>query len=532
MPAAALLGYIMLLRRITLRVRFLFIMAIVAVSLLALGAWGVIANQVGTHRVSMLFDEAQTAADAVARVRESLSNLRRLQANIIAVGTQNTNEVERLVGLWKTEGVQARRHSGALAKTDPENADLAALVKTMEQQLTAYVAAIGPIAEQLQQAKIDGAVALAYAERAEDTATALMKTADAMLKATQARQAQIRESMAASSTFISNLRLVLVALTLGLVLPLLWFTLRSVCEPLEQAVTVAGRIAQGDLSHSFQVDGQDEAAKLMRSLQDMQASLRSLVGQVRDAADSIQVASSEVATGNLDLSQRTEQAAGSLQLTASSVEQLHGAVIQSAESARQANQLASDASSVARRGGNVVAQVVATMNEINQSSRRIADIVGTIDGIAFQTNILALNAAVEAARAGEEGRGFAVVAGEVRQLAQRSAEAAREIKVLIGTSVDRVDGGARLVAEAGATMTEIMDSVHRVTEVIAQITLAAGEQSAGLGQVNSSVAELDRMTQQNAALVEQSAAAAESLKDQAARLAALVATFRLAHVAG
>ena len=521
----------MVLRRITLRVRFFLIMAIVAISLLALGAWGVIANQVGTQRVSMLFDEAQTAADAVARVRESLSNLRRLQANIIAVGTQNTNEVERLLGLWKTEGGQARTHGAALAKTDPENADLAALVKALEQQLAAYVAAIGPIAEQLQQAKIEGAAALAYAERAEDTATALMKTADAMLKATQARQAQIRESMAASSTFISNLRLVLVVVTLGLVLPLLWFTLRSVCDPLEQAVKVAGRIAQGDLSHAILDNGEDETAELMRSLQAMQDSLRRLVGQVRDSADSIQVASSEVASGNLDLSQRTEQTAGSLQVTASSVEQLHGAVTQSADSARQANQLAGDASSVARRGGDVVAQVVATMDEINQSSRRIADIVGTIDGIAFQTNILALNAAVEAARAGEQGRGFAVVAGEVRQLAQRSAEAAREIKSLIATSVERVDSGARLVAEAGSTMTDIMDSVQRVTEVISQVTLAAGEQSAGLGQVNTSVAELDRMTQQNAALVEESAAAAESLKDQAARLAALVATFRLAHAA-
>jgi methyl-accepting chemotaxis protein len=333
--------------------------------------------------------------------------------------------------------------------------------------------------------------------------------------------------MAASSAWVSNLRLVLVALTLAVVLPLLWFTLRSVCEPLEQAVAVAGRIAQGDLSEVLHTQGHDETAVLLQSLQRMQESLRTLVGQVRQSADSIQLASQEVAVGNQDLSQRTEQTAGSLQVTASSVEQLHGAVSQSADSARQANQLAASASAVAERGGQVVSQVVSTMDEINHSSKKIADIIGTIDGIAFQTNILALNAAVEAARAGEQGRGFAVVASEVRSLAQRSAAAAREIKSLIGASVERVETGTRLVSDAGSTMGEIVSSVQRVTDMIGEITHAATEQSSGLGQVNQAVSELDRMTQQNAALVEQSAAAAESLKDQAARLAGLVATFRL-----
>ena len=517
----------MYLRRITLRARLLLTMAVVTISLLALGAWGVIANQVGTSRVSALFDEAQATSDAVARLRESLSNLRRLQANIIALGSSNTNEVERLIGLWKAEAEAVRSHGNALVKGDPGHAEMAALVKAQGDQLAAYVAAIGPIAEQLQQAKIDGAVALAYAERAEDTATALLQSADAMLKAGQGRQADIRERMAASSAFVSNLRLVLVGLTLAIVLPLLWFTLRSVCEPLEQAVAVAGRIAQGDLSEALDPQGADETAALLRSLQRMQDSLRTLVGQVRESADSIQVASTEVATGNQDLSQRTEQTASHLQVTASSVEQLHGAVSQSADSARQANQLASSASHVAERGGQVVSQVVATMGEINDSSKKIADIIGTIDGIAFQTNILALNAAVEAARAGEQGRGFAVVASEVRSLAQRSAQAAREIKSLIGASVERVESGTRLVSDAGSTMDEIVGSVQRVTDMIGEITHAATEQSSGLGQVNQAVAELDRMTQQNAALVEQSAAAAESLKDQAARLSGLVATFRL-----
>jgi methyl-accepting chemotaxis protein len=250
------------------------------------------------------------------------------------------------------------------------------------------------------------------------------------------------------------------------------------------------------------------------------------VGQVRESSESIEVASTEVATGNVDLSQRTELAAGNLQRTASSMEQLTATVRQSADSARTANQLASSAAEVA-----VVSQVVSTMDEIDASSKKIADIIGVIDGIAFQTNILALNAAVEAARAGEQGRGFAVVAGEVRNLAQRSAEAAREIKTLIGASVGRVESGARLVQDAGATMTEIVASVQRVTDIIGEISAAASEQSQGIGAINGAVTELDRMTQQNAALVEESAAAAESLKEQAKRLAAVVSKFRLAEEA-
>ena len=238
----------MLLRRLTLRTRFLVTMAIVALSLAALGAWGVIANQVGTSRVSALFDQAQASADAVSRVRESLFNVRRLQANIMAVGSSNTVEVERLIGLWKAETAAVGTHAQALAQADAGNADLAALIKAQQDQLAAYAGALGPIAEQLQQAKLDGSAALAYAEREEPKVEALMQGADAMLKSTQARQAQIRSDMAASSALVSNLRLVLVVLTLAVVMPLLWFTLRSVCEPLEQAVAVAGRIAQGDLT--------------------------------------------------------------------------------------------------------------------------------------------------------------------------------------------------------------------------------------------------------------------------------------------
>jgi methyl-accepting chemotaxis protein len=289
----------------------------------------------------------------------------------------------------------------------------------------------------------------------------------------------------------------------------------------------AQRIAAGDLSADIEVDGNADAAQVLRSLQTLQAELRRSISAIRSGADGVTVAASEIATGNADLSARTEQTASSLQTAASSMAQLNATVRQSADSAAQANQLASSAAAVAQRGGQVVSQVVSTMDEINTSSKKIADIIGVIDGIAFQTNILALNAAVEAARAGEQGRGFAVVAGEVRSLAQRSAEAAREIKSLIGSSVERVETGARLVQDAGSTMGEIVSSVQRVSDIIGEISAAATEQSAGIGQVNGSVVQLDQMTQQNAALVEQSAAAAESLKDQAGRLAGAVSSFRL-----
>jgi len=306
-----------------------------------------------------------------------------------------------------------------------------------------------------------------------------------------------------------------------------WFTQRRIVAHINQGAEAAARVAEGQLDVQIDSADKDEIGDLLRALGRMQGSLRQLVGEVRNATDSIQTASSEVAVGNQDLSGRTEQTASSLQQTASSMEQLTGAVKQSADSARQANQLATSAAEVAARGGSVVSQVVATMDDINSSSRKIADIIGVIDGIAFQTNILALNAAVEAARAGEQGRGFAVVAGEVRSLAQRSAEAAKEIKGLIGASVEKVQGGSRLVADAGKTMNEIVTSVQRVSDIIGEITAASSEQSDGIGQINGAVNQLDQMTQQNAALVEESAAAAQSLKEQAAKLSHVISAFKL-----
>ena len=302
---------------------------------------------------------------------------------------------------------------------------------------------------------------------------------------------------------------------------------RTVVNPLDNAVRVSQAVASGDLTVAQRVRGKDEIALLLNALHDMQLSLSSVVSHVRNNADNVAAASTEIAQGNNDLSARTEQQASALEETSASMEELSSTVQANADNARQANQLAVNASTVAVQGGDVVAEVVHTMKGINDSSKKIADIISVIDGIAFQTNILALNAAVEAARAGEQGRGFAVVASEVRSLAGRSADAAKEIRTLIHNSVERVEQGTALVDKAGATMTEVVASIRRVTDIVGEISAASTEQSAGVAQVGEAVTEMDRATQQNAALVEQSAAAAESLKVQAQQLVDAVAVFRL-----
>jgi len=317
---------------------------------------------------------------------------------------------------------------------------------------------------------------------------------------------------------------VLIAL-LGAIALAIWI-IRAVTAPLQSAVAVLRAVADGDLSMALHVQGRSETAQLLQALQEMLRSLRKVVTDVRSGSEGVASASAQIAQANSDLSARTEQQASALEETAASMEQLNSTVRQNAENARQANQLAMSASTVAERGGTVVSEVVDTMKGINESSRRIADIIGVIDGIAFQTNILALNAAVEAARAGEQGRGFAVVASEVRALAGRSADAAKEIKQLIGVSVERVGTGSALVDQAGATMQEVVTAIRRVTDLMGEISAASNEQSQGVSQVGEAVTQMDQVTQQNAALVEEMAAAASSLRGQAQELVKTVDVFR------
>jgi methyl-accepting chemotaxis protein len=347
------------------------------------------------------------------------------------------------------------------------------------------------------------------------------------VKMTEAGAVKVREDLAHEFTTTMQVSALLILMIVVITVIGSAWMIRSIRQPLVHAVDLANRIAQGDLTTHPETTRGDELGDMMRALKTMNDSLSMVVSQVRTGAESVVTSSSEIAAGNMDLSSRTEQQAGSLEETASSMEELTATVKQNAENARHANQLAGSASEVAVKGGEVVSQVVTTMATINDSSRKIVDIIGVIDGIAFQTNILALNAAVEAARAGEQGRGFAVVASEVRSLAQRSAAAAKEIKALIDDSVEKVHAGAKLVDHAGSTMEEIVQSVRRVTDLIGEITAASQEQTAGIEQVNQAISHMDQATQQNAALVEEAAAASSAMQDQATNLTRVVSVFKL-----
>ncbi|MEY2687429.1 MAG: methyl-accepting chemotaxis sensory transducer, partial [Pseudomonadota bacterium] len=452
--------------------------------------------------------------------------------NVVARGARNI----ALMADPADRQAELKRIDDMLAKNTQHAATLAGLSRDDDDKalLADYTAAQKPYDAMMKQA-----LDLGMAGNAADATTMLIKKVrplqTASFKAIDALITHQDKQMRDSAVAIDDLATraswwMLGAAIVSALLSALtgWGVTRSVVGPLRQAVDVARTVANGDLSSHIEVTSTDEAGQLLQAMKTMNESLGTIVSQVRQSSDSIATGAGQIATGNADLSQRTEEQASSLQQTAASMEELTGTVQASADTARQANVLASAGIAAAQRGGESVTQVVATMNEIAASSKKVAEIIAVIDGIAFQTNILALNAAVEAARAGEQGRGFAVVAGEVRALAQRSANAAREIKSLIGASVDKVEVGARQVDTAREAMDDIVTQVQQVASLISEISAAAVEQSSGIGQIGQAVAQMDQVTQQNAALVEESAAAAESLSQQAKHLTEAVRSFRLA----
>ncbi|QRR33892.1 HAMP domain-containing protein [Hydrogenophaga sp. YM1] len=453
--------------------------------------------------------------------------------NLVLVGTPGAREQEKnattVAHGQVVEGFKALRQAlDSDEHTSPQE-------RRLFDELVAVEAKYGPVALDILDRAVKGDREGAVQRMETDCRPlleALVKAGHAYLDFAAEQAAD--EVQASNASYARNRNLMLGASAVAVVAALMLALLmtRSIVGPIQEAVSVAQTVASGDLRSSIAVTRRDELGELQAALKAMNESLVRIVGDVRQGSDSIATGSAQIASGNADLSTRTEQQASNLQQTAASMEQMNATVRNSADTARQATQLATSASSAAVKGGEVVGQVVATMQDIQSSSQKIGDIIGVIDGIAFQTNILALNAAVEAARAGEQGRGFAVVAGEVRSLAQRSAEAAKEIKALIGASVGKVESGSRLVGDARAAMDDIVGQVRRVTDLISEIGAATGEQTEGIGQVNSAIAQLDQATQQNAALVEESAAAADSLRTQAARLAEVVGFFRLLDAGG
>jgi methyl-accepting chemotaxis protein len=462
----------------------------------------------------VVIKELNDMRQAVMRVAVSVRNV-----SVMTDQADVTTEIKQI----DAANEEYRRSADAITSMIVDNAGKALLAKIVE-------------GEKATTVSVEKAIALA--KRQGDVIPILLsgvvpyqrKWLDAMDEMIRYQEKQAQQTAAETSSAYDRARMITlsvaaVALLLGGFIA--WYVTQSIVTPLHGALDIARRVAGGDLSTIVKVNSEDETGKLLAALRDMNASLLRIVGEVRSGTDTITTASSEIANGNANLSARTESQASSLQVTASSMEELTSTVKHNAENATQANRLAAAASDVALQGGAVVAQVIETMGAINESAKKIVDIIGVIDGIAFQTNILALNAAVEAARAGEQGRGFAVVASEVRGLAQRSAAAAKEIKALIGDSVEKVGIGAKLVDQAGTTMDEVVTSVRRVTDIISEIAAASQEQTAGIEQANQAIIQIDNVTQQNATLVEQAAAAAVSLQEQARNLSTVVSVFKI-----
>ena len=514
------------LGRLSIRARLYFGTIFSLVLLVIIGAMGFIALDRTRGTLEVLFSQRVQTLTDMSDLRTALGDLRRAEKDII-INFNNTVEVAALRESWGKTLAALRKSLADVRQVQAGDAAFVAAIDKSLDEIKQYETGIVPIFDQIERAQIDGAGGGAYADRLKKHMEATDQLFSQLSTSAREQMQEARQGVDSLAATMSGLIGVALVLALAVLIPLTYLSVRSITRSLAQARDLAERIAGGDLSGDTQALNHDEVGQLVTAMGRMQQSLRGLVRQVQDAAGNISTASSEIATGNHDLSQRTEQTAANLEEAASSMEMLTSTVQQSAQASRQASDFASSAAEVAARGGAVVSQVVSTMDQITTSSRKIADITGVIDSIAFQTNILALNAAVEAARAGEQGRGFAVVASEVRSLAQRSAGAAKEIKELIGSSVERVEDGSRLVSQAGQTMTEIVGSVRRVSGIIHEITASAAEQSDNIGHISQSVTQLDQMTQQNAALVEQSTAASESLREQALQLTRAVSQFKL-----
>jgi len=514
-----------LMRTFSIRFRMISAIGVVLVLLLMLGGVGM----GGMYRMQALSEGFMTHIFAdearVLRLQTALGKLRLAERDMVI--QYATPEAARQAHVqWQDQLKDAQAQTQALAGS--RDKAVASSAAAIAQRADAYGQALAPAVKELLGGALTSAgAANALTATASQEFSALEKQLLGLQDLVQKEADAAMLDQDATATTAKWLFVLAVLLTIVVVAPLTWLNMLSICKPLEQARGIAQAIAADDLSMDIRAEGKDEVADLLRALDSMRNSLATTVGHMRDASENIASASQEIASGNQDLSTRTERAAGNVQSMVSSISELLATVQQTATSAQTANQLASAASGQATRGGAVVAHVVTSMHEISASSHKIGDIIGLIDSIAFQTNILALNAAVEAARAGEQGRGFAVVASEVRLLAQRSAQAANDIKALIQGSVTAVDGGVRLAEEAGVAMQEMVGGAQRVGGIIGEISSASVEQSHGIAGVNATVTEIDQMTQQNAALVEQSAAAAESLREQADRLAQLVRRFHL-----
>ncbi|PJI96890.1 methyl-accepting chemotaxis protein [Acidovorax sp. 69] len=496
-------------------VAILALVVILALSLVRVQHLGSTVDRLATEQVERLqlalrwrSNIAVNSTRVFSIVQSEGDDLQNYFKDAVAATTADTSKVQKRYTELESsaEGLRIQDELGVVRKPYLEARDKALALKKAGDMAQAKAFALGSFAPVVDQYNA---------------------VADKMVNYQVQRSA---EQAAEAAGLIQSYRMtVLIAGVAGLLLlvVLSWVVVRRIRRSLGEVSAVAQRIGEGDLSQPVHAHGRGEVADMMRAMEAMQISLVRIVGDVRQSSDSIATGSSEIATGNADLSQRTEEQASNLQQTAASMEQITSTVKNNADTAQRAAVLAGSASAAAVRGGEVVGQVVTTMLDISTASKKITDIIAVIDGIAFQTNILALNAAVEAARAGEQGRGFAVVASEVRSLAQRSAEAAKEIKSLIGASVEKVENGTQLVSNAGQSMEDIVSQVKRVSDLIGEISSATGEQTIGISQVGEAVTQLDQVTQQNAALVEQSAAAADSLKHQAARLAEIVSVFRL-----